>query len=72
MSIIGLFPRSGFSTVATDKFSFEFLPYGLFPFRSIRQHGVFQWRGSKTVAFAAVLNLVAELSRRGDNIVIFI
>ena len=30
-----------------DGVSVDFFPYGLFPFSSIREHGVCQWRGSK-------------------------
>lgn len=35
------------STVATDECSVDFFPYGVFPYRSIRKHGVCQWRRSK-------------------------
>ena len=43
----GFFCANSISTVDTDKSSVDLFQYGLIPFRSIREPGVCQWRGSE-------------------------
>ena len=58
-------PANSLSTDAKDEFSVDFFPYGLFPFHSIRERGVCQWRGSKETVWRLVDEGVIGAAQRG-------